>query len=68
MVMVTGYRSDGGGKAGSDGGGKSKGQCSDNRGVLRRWRRRRLLMQHGLPLLNAGNGNVLEYNLVIEDY
>jgi hypothetical protein len=32
--------------------------------VAARW----LLMQHGLPLPNAGNGNVLEYNLVIEDY
>ena len=27
-----------------------------------------MLMQHGLPLPNAGDGNVLEYNLVIEDY
>jgi hypothetical protein len=27
-----------------------------------------MLMQHGPPLPNAGDGNVLEYNLVIEDY
>jgi hypothetical protein len=27
-----------------------------------------LLMQHGLPLSNAGYGNVLKYNLVMEDY
>ncbi len=27
-----------------------------------------LLKQHGLPLQNAGDGNVLKYNFVIEDY
>jgi hypothetical protein len=27
-----------------------------------------MLMQHGLSLPNAGDSNVLEYNLVIEDY
>ncbi len=40
-MTVTGYHGDGGGEAGSDSGGKSKGQCGDDRGVLRRWRRRR---------------------------
>ena len=38
-VTVTRYHSDGGCKAGSDGGGESEGQCGNDRGVPRRWRR-----------------------------
>ena len=32
-MTVTGYHGDGGGEAGSDGGGKSEEQCGNDRGV-----------------------------------